>query len=170
MTTAKNFLRLAKKLARKEKNRAAKEAKRLTRQSFMAMLGKTVVEKEIPTGEVTVLSTFGADGKEVRTTTPEMKKVLDFPTFIKTSADGTPLPFRGQQQNAPRLSWIGARGFKQRLGGRKGRPGENTLRGEAIVEDASRAFAVAVDKILNPPAPTTVPVVPIDAAEQAAQL
>lgn len=149
--------KLMKNDQRKERNRQAKVKKAETRKALAVMLGKTVVEKEVPTGNI-------VDGK------PETKKVLEFPAYIKTSADGTPLPFRGQQQNPPRLGWLGAKGFKQRLGGRKNRPGEKDAHALAIIEDAGRTFAKEVDKALAPPAEETVPVVPINAAEQVAAL
>jgi hypothetical protein len=149
----------SKQAARKERNKAAKQKKAETRQQFMAMLGHTVVEKEISTGEQ------NEDGS------PRTEKILDFPPFIKTAADGSPLPFRGQQQSPPRLAFVGAKTYVQRQGGRKNRPGETVLHEAAIVEDASRTFAKEVDKILNPPQETpTVPVVPIDAAELTAQI
>jgi hypothetical protein len=156
-----------KKAARKERNRLAKVAKKATRQAFLAMLGKTIIEKEVPViDEATGLPAKNEDG------TPKTTKTLEFPSYIKTAADGEPLPFKGQQQNPPQLGWLGAKTFKQRLGGRKNRPGEKFLHEQAIVEDASRTFAKEVDKVLNPPAPdeTTVPVVPINAAQEVASL
>src|SRR5580658_6876879 len=96
-----------KKAARKERNRLAKVAKKSTRQAFLAMLGKTIIEKEVPViDEATGLPAKNEDG------TSKTKKTLEFPPYIKTSADGSPLPFRWQAQNPPRLGWLGAKGFK----------------------------------------------------------
>lgn len=148
----------AKKQARKERNRLATQKKAETRQKFLAMLGRTVVEKDVPTGEQ------NEDG------TPKTNKVLDFPKYIKTSADGSPLPFKGQPSHPPRLAFVGAKTYKQQGGNRKSRSGEKYLHAQAIIEDASRTFAKEVDKILNPPQEPTVPVVPVDAVEMAAQI
>lgn len=147
-----------KKAARKEANRKRKAEKAESRKQFMAMLGRTVVEKEVPTGNQT------EDGK------PEMKKVLEFPPYIKTALDGSPIPYRGQAQHPPRLTFVGGKTYKQQGLSRKNRPGELKLHEEAIVEDASRSFAKAVDSVLNPPVEPVVPVVPVDAAELAAQI
>jgi hypothetical protein len=167
MTIAKDALRLAKKLSRKERNRLTKEQKRKNREAFLAMLGKTVIEKEVPViDEATGLPAKNEDG------TPKTTKTLEFPGYIKTAADGEPLPFKGRQQNPPQLGWLGGKTFKQRLGGRKNRPGEKFLHEQAIAEDASRVLAREVDKVLNPPVPeeTMVPVVPINAAQEVASL
>jgi hypothetical protein len=127
MTIAKDMLRLAKRLTRRERNRATKIPKAKVRQEFLALLGKTLVEKEVP-----VLD------EETGLPTEKTEKHYDFPPFIKMSADGTPLPFKGQQQNPPQLSWLNGKTFKQSAGGRKNRSGQKELHTEALLESANR--------------------------------
>jgi hypothetical protein len=154
-----------KKAIRKAANKAAKQKKAETRKQFMALLGKTVQETQVPViNEETGVPETNEDG------TPKTTTVLDFPSYIKTAGDGTPLPFKGTPQQRPSsLAFIGAKAYPQQGLSRKGRPGEKYLHAAAVIEDASRTFAKEVDKILNPPpVETNVPVVPVDAAELAA--
>jgi hypothetical protein len=139
-----------KKQARKERNRLAKQEKAAARQANLALVGKLVFEKEV-------------DGK----------KVLDFPPVIRTSADGSILPLpEHRHPSFARSVFVNGKTFKNSYISMKNRPGNSILHAEAIVEDASRAFAKEVDKILNPPKveETVIPVIPENAAIEAAQL
>lgn len=153
-----------KKAARILKNKAGKAHKAEVRKNFLALLGKTVVSNLTP-----VLNAEGIPELE-ENGDPKMTTTLSFPPYIKTSADGSPLPFRGRDTaRTSRSAFIGSKAAASSGLSRKNRPGEKVLHTEAVTEDASRSFAKEVDKILNPPkVETPVPVVPVDAAELAA--
>jgi hypothetical protein len=133
-----------KKAARKTRNLGLKAKKAEVHRQFLVHLGHVVVEKEVPVVK---------DGAPVLDETGKQvtKKVLDFPPFIKTSADGTPLPFRGQFNSPHRLGWIAGRCRATRFGDRKGQSSHLLEYNEAIGEHGSRVFAAEVEKILNPP-------------------
>jgi hypothetical protein len=162
-----------KKAVRNEKNKAAKVAKAAARQANLALIGQLVYEKEVPTGKVSVVSTFAEDGTETKTTTPEMKTTLCLPPAIRTAKDGSILPLKQREpRSVPALAFIGAKTYKHHGAQSKLRPGNKELHGEAIVELHSRSLAVEIDKALNPPEAegTPIPVVPADLAGEAAQL
>jgi hypothetical protein len=147
-------MKLEKKLERKEKNRLAKLAKAAQRQANLAMVGKLVFEREVTDPE-----------------TGDKSKVLDFPPAIRTSLDGSILPLADQRfPNFPRHAFVGGKTFKQSYLSMKNRPGNHILHGEAIVEDASRSFAKAVEAAMTPAEEVPVPVVPENLAGEAAQL
>lgn len=135
-----------KKALRKKRNAEFKANRAATRKQFLVNLGHVVIEKEVPVLDANKQPVMGEDGKQ------KTMKVLDFPPFIKTSADGTPLPFRGRYQRPPRLSWLSQRsGHPTRVGHNKNKSGRLQEYNAAIGEQGSRLFAQAVDAILNPP-------------------
>lgn len=155
-------IKKAAKLAlRKARNQKHKAERKEAFKNMLIALGKALVKTEVPAVDADAVAIKDADGK------PVMETHYDFPAYIKTTADGSVLPvkydFRPKFQ---RLAWIGGKMFKQQGMSRKNRPGESKLHVEALVEDASRSFTREVDKALAP----EVPVVPIDAAPEAAKL
>jgi hypothetical protein len=147
-----------KKAARQAKNKAAKIVKAAARQAHLATLGKLVIEKTV------AIDIEAGEGVVTKT-------VPDFPPFIATTADGSIKPFYNQPQSFSKLAFIGAKTYKQQGLSMKNRPGNKELHGQAVVEDASRTFAKEVDKAMTPVAEETpIPVVPENAAQQAAQL
>ena len=148
-----------KKAARTERNKQAKTVKREIRQANLAVVGRLVFEKEVPTGET------NEDG------TQKTKTVLCLPPFIRTASDGSILPLKNREpRSVPSLAFIGAKTYRHHGGHAKTRPGNKELHGEAIVELHSRSLAVAIDAVLNPPEGTPIPVVPENAAQEVAQL
>lgn len=128
---------------------------------MLIALGKALVKTETPKVDENGVAIKDAEGK------PEMEVSYDFPAYVKTTADGSVKPIKfDYRPKFQRLAWLSGKVFKQQGLSRKNRPGESKLHAEAIVEDASRAFAREVDKALAP----EVPVVPMEAAAEAAQL
>jgi hypothetical protein len=52
--------------------------------------------------------------------------------------------------NIPRLSWLGGKTYTTHFASRKNRPGNADLHKAGIVENASRALAVQIDKAFTP--------------------
>lgn len=148
-----------KKAARKKRNLERKAARAEAHKNLMVQLGRSLVKTETPKVDEEGVALKDADGK------PLMETTYDFPPYIKLTADGSVKPIKYDfRQKVTKLAWLNG---KQSAGSRrKSRPGEPQLHAEAIVEDASRSFTREVDKALAP----VVPVVPIDAAPEAAKL
>ena len=148
-------MKAEKKIARTANNRFNKQAKAYARSLALIELGKTVIETEVPTGNV-------VDGK------PETKKVLSFPPTGPKNSLGRvkqPKEFQPSPFSSTSLLWIGAKSFKQHGAQRKLRPGNKELHAAAIPENqafdglavlakqeaAKRTVEVSVPVTLQPP-------------------
>ena len=84
-------------------------------------------------------------------------------TVVVTETDGVksydfaPTPQVVEPPTQPRLSWLGAKQYKQQGDSRKNRSGFGPEHTEAIPENASRILAKEIDKALMPPVPITDP-------------
>ena len=113
--------------ANKYKKELRAEARRLT----LIELGKTVIETEVPTGNV-------VDGK------PETKKVLSFPPTGPKNSRGRvkqPKEFQPSPFSSTSLLWVGAKQHAHTGARRKSRPGNKELHAAAISDN--QAFALA---------------------------
>jgi hypothetical protein len=155
-----------KKAARKQRNREAKLAKTIARQSNLALVGKLVYDRVVGMD----LETEGG---------PTEIKVLDFPPAIRTSRDGSILPLKNRSNDIPSriagygstsLLHVSAKQHRQHGPSMKTRPGNPQLHAEAVVEDASRSLAKQIDAALAPADTTPIPVIPMNLAEEASQL
>lgn len=136
----------SKKQDRNLYNLGQKIIKAAKRKAALIELGKTV-ETTYSTAE---------DGSQITH--------LDLPVTVRVPVE----------KSVPRLTWLGGKTYVHSGPQSKLRPGNKELHAESIVEDAGRTFAKEVDKALNPPPVvaegTPVPVVPLDAAPEAATL
>jgi len=151
----------SKKLARQQRNAGAKVLRAKAAKNLMIQLGKALVKKETPKVDENGIAVKDEAGQ------PVMEGSYDLPPYVETTADGSVKPIHfDYRPRISRLTWLNGKVYKQSGGARKNRPGESILHKEAIVEDASRSFTREVDKALAP----EVPVVPVDAAQEAATL
>ena len=124
-------MKAGKKIARTANNRFNKQAKAYARSLALIELGKTVVETEVPTGNV-------VDGK------PETKKVLSFPPTGPKNSRGRvkqPKEFQPSPFSSTSLLWVGAKQHAHTGARRKSRPGNKELHAAAIPDN--QAFALA---------------------------
>ena len=123
------------KAENKELRNAANKYKKALRAEARGLalieLGKTVIETEVPTGNV-------VDGK------PETKKVLSFPPTGPKNSRGRvkqPKEFQPSPFSSTSLLWVGAKQHAHTGARRKSRPGNKELHAAAILDN--QAFALA---------------------------
>ena len=155
-----------KKAARNLRNKAEKIRKAFARRANLALVGKLVYDK------VVAIDIETSDGVQTKT-------VPDFALVVRTARDGSILPLKQTSNDIPArvagygstsLLFLSARQHKQHGAQAKTRPGNHLLHGEATVENHSRSLAVEIDKALAPADSTPIPVIPVNVAEEAAQL
>lgn len=121
MTPERIEKRARKRQERLQRNRIGKVAKAFARRDALVELGKTVIEVETKDEEGNVT------------------KHYDFPVQPRV---------RGR--SVPSLTFIGAKTYKQAAPSRKNRLTFKREQTAAIVEDASRSLAKAIDEALKP--------------------
>lgn len=116
---------------RNSANKYKKALRAEARGLALVELGKTVIETEVPTGNV-------VDGK------PETKKVLSFPPTGPKNSRGRvkqPKEFQPSPFSSTSLLWVGAKQHAHTGAQRKSRPGNKELHAAAIPDN--QAFALA---------------------------
>jgi hypothetical protein len=156
MTLNKQTKNRAARMTRSLYNTGRKIIKAEERRQELVAIGKTLLKKEVPTGQETVITKFAEDGTKQETRTPEMKTVYVLPKSGPKNCRGRekePTHFRLGYGQSTVLAFLRGKCHIQHGAQRKTRPGEKILHNEALpTNDIYNVLRPALDAAETPEA------------------